>query len=61
MWNGVITEELKEVAAEYARRHNGMYPDEFIEIHYDNMPYDYFLSKIKEALEKNCNFNDVID
>ena len=32
VWKGKITEELREVAAEYAKKHNGMYPHEYAEV-----------------------------
>ena len=60
MWKGKITEELKEVAAEYAKKHNGMYPDEYVEICYDEMPYEYYLAKIKKANKKNCSIVDLM-
>lgn len=60
MWKGKITEELKEVAAEYAKKHNGMYPHEYDDICYDEMPYEYFLAKIKEANKKNCSIVDLM-
>ena len=60
MWEGEITEELRKAGAEYAKKHNGMYPDGYIQIDYDNMPYEYFLAKIKEANKKNCSIVDLM-
>lgn len=60
MWNGKVTEELKELFRAYMDAHHGIPPDGYDEICYDTFTYEEFVSAIEEALEKGVEFPDVI-
>ncbi len=60
MWNGKVTEELKELAKQYAAE-NYIGPDEYDELCYDAMTYEEFVGYIKEALRRHCCIVDVGD
>ena len=49
MWEGKVTEELKELYIQYAELFDGMYPDEYAELEgcYD-ISYEEFVRYIKE-------------
>ena len=61
MWNGKVTEELKELFQKYMAENDGMPPDEYEVICYDAMTYDEFAGYIKEALRRHCCIEDVIE
>lgn len=51
MWEGKVTEELKELYVKYAELFDGTYPDECDDICYD-VDYDEFVECIKKCIEK---------
>lgn len=59
MWEGIITQELKEACNEYERLHDGMRPELYDDIEYNCLTYDEFLSFILEANKKRCDILDV--
>lgn len=61
MWEGKVTEELKELFHDYMAENDGMPPDEYDEICYDAMTYEEFVGYIKEALRRHCCIVDVIE
>ena len=50
MWEGKVTEELKELAKRYAAENYGIGPDSYDELCYDAMSYEEFIGYIREAL-----------
>lgn len=60
MWNGKITDELRELFFQYMNEHNGFEPDGYEELCYEAMTYDEFVGYIREALEKHCCIVDVV-
>lgn len=61
MWKGEFTEELKKLFLEYIKQNNGVAPDEYLELCYDTMTYDEFVSYIKEALRRHCDIVEVVN
>lgn len=61
MWNGKITDELKNLAKQYAAENDGISPECYEELCYDAMSYDEFVGYIKEALRRHCCIVDVVD
>lgn len=60
MWNGKITDELRELYFQYMNNHNGIGPDSYDELNYDVMTYEEFVGFIKEALRRHCTMVDVV-
>lgn len=61
MWEGKVTEELRELYLLYMTQNQGMPPDEYEELCYDAMTYEEFVGYIKEALRRHCDIVEVID
>lgn len=61
MWNGKITEELRELYLEYMKQNQGMPPDEYDDVCYEDMTYDEFVGYIKEAIRRHCDLVEVLD
>ena len=61
MYNGPITNKLREAALEYEKMHDGIGPDEYDEIRFEDMSHDEFLTYIHKALEQGCCIVDVIE
>ena len=61
MWNGKITDELKDLAKRYAAENDGISPECYDELCYDAMSYDEFVWYIKEALRRHCCIVDVVE
>ncbi len=60
MWEGLVTEELKELFRLYDDKF-GCDPDEYAEIYYDGMSYDEFVGYIKECLSTGKEIPDVVE
>lgn len=60
MWNGKVTEELRELFQQYAEEFNGAEPDEYDELCYDSMTYEEFVGYIREALRTHRCIVDVV-
>ena len=60
MWEGKVTEELRELFKKYAEENDGMPPDEYDELCYEAMTYEEFVGFIKEALDRHCCIVDVV-
>jgi len=61
MWEGKVTEELKELAKRYAAENYGIGPDSYDELCYDAMSYEEFIGYIREALRRHCCIVDVVE
>lgn len=61
MWNGKVTDELRELARKYAAENDSISPSSYDELCYDAMSYDEFLGYIKEALRLHCCILDVVE
>lgn len=61
MWEGKVTEELKDLYIQYAELFDGMYPDEYAELEgcYD-ISYDEFVGYIKECIKRKEKMPDVM-
>ena len=59
MWNSKVTDELKELFAQYLKEFEEE-PDDYDELCYEAMTYESFISHIKEALDRNCCIVDVV-
>ena len=60
VWNGLITEELRQLGQAYADKFNGVWPDWYDELNYDVMTYERFVGYMKECLEKGLEMPDVV-
>ncbi len=60
MWEGLVTEELKELYRLYDDKF-GCDPDTYAEIYYDDMSYDEFVGYIKECLETGKSIPNVVE
>lgn len=61
MWEGKVTEELRDLFRQYKVQTQGIAPDSYIELCYDAMTYDEFVGYIKEALRRHCTIVDIIN
>ena len=61
MWEGKVTEELKDLYEQYMKQHNGFEPDGYEELCYDAMSYEEFVGYIREALRRHCCIVDVVE
>ena len=52
MWNGKITDELKDLYFRYMNENHGIGPDSYDELCYDAMSYEEFVGYIREALRR---------
>lgn len=59
MWEGKITEELRELYKRYDEKFGGG-PDEYDELCYEAMTYEEFVGYIREALKKGVELPDVV-
>ena len=53
MWNGKITDELKDLYFRYMNENHGIGPDSYDELCYDAMSYEEFVGYIREALRRH--------
>ncbi len=60
MWEGKVTEELKELYIQYAELFDGMYPDEYDDITYYDMTYDEFVGYIKKCIKKKKSMCEIV-
>ncbi len=60
MWQGKITDELKELFRQYHEKFGIGYPDEYDELCYEAMSYEQFVGFIREALEKNKELPEIV-
>lgn len=60
MWEGKVTEELRELFRKYMDENHGIPPDGYDELCCDAMTYDEFVGYIKKALELHCEMPDVV-
>ena len=61
MWEGKVTEELRELAKRYAEEHGGMHVDSYDDVYYHAISYDEFVAYIKMALERHCTLIEAMD
>lgn len=61
MWNGLVTDELNELFQRYAEQHNGIEPDEYEDIYYEEISYEEFVGYIRKSLETGEELPDVIE
>lgn len=59
MWNGKVTEELKQLHEQYYEKYE-MEPDWYAEIFYAGMSYEEYLGYIRECLGKGLEIPDVV-
>ena len=60
MWNGKITDELKELVRQYGQMFSGAWPHGYDELNYDAMTYDEFVVFIKECLATGKEMPEVV-
>lgn len=60
MWQGKITDELRELAHKYSEIFDGAYVDGYDELCYDAMTYEQFVGFIKESLRTGKELPDVV-
>lgn len=60
MWEGEMTQELKELYDEYERLF-GCYPDEYIDFYVSELSYDEYVEKIKYCIDNNLEFQDLYE
>lgn len=60
MWNGKVTEELKDLFRRYDEAFGEGDPDEYDELCYDAMSYEEFVGYIREALRTHRCIVDVV-
>lgn len=46
MWNGLVTEELRDLSLQYANKFRGACPDEYEDIDYDDITYAISPTKV---------------
>lgn len=61
MWDGIITDELRDLCRQYAEENDGIPPDGYDELCYDAMTYEEFIGYIKDALQRRCCIVDVVE
>ena len=61
MWNGLVTDELNELFQQYAEQHNGIEPDEYEDIYYEEISYEEFVGYIRKCLRTGEELPDVIE
>ena len=61
MWNGLVTEELRDLSRQYANKFRCACPDEYEDIDYDDITYDEFVAFIRECLRTGKEIPDVVD
>ena len=61
MWEGKVTEELKDLYEQYMKQNNGFGPDGYEELCYDAMSYEEFVGYIREALRRHCCIVDGVE
>ena len=52
MWEGKVTQELKDLAQEYSNHFGGAHVDGYDDINPNAWTYEEFIEIIKEAIEK---------
>lgn len=60
MLRGKITQELIDACEEYERLHDGMGPDHYDDIEYEDLTYEMFLTLILEANNRKCDLLDLL-
>ena len=61
MWEGKVTEELKDLYEQYMKQNNGFGQYGYEELCYDAMSYEEFVGYIREALRRHCCIVDVVE
>lgn len=61
MWNGIMTEELEHLFDLYAEQHNGVEPDEYDDVYYEEISYEEFIGYIQKCLETGEELPEVIE
>ena len=61
MWNGLVTEELRDLSLQYANKFRGACPDEDEDIDYDDITYDEFVAFIRKCLRTGKEIPDIVD
>ena len=56
MWNGLVTEELRDLSLQYANKFRGACPDE-----YEDITYDEFVAFIRKCLRTGKEIPDIVD
>ena len=61
MWEGLMTEELESLFFQYMDMHNGVTPDSYIDVYYEEISYDEFVGYIRKCLETGLEITEVIE
>ncbi len=60
MWNGKVTDELKDLFQQYCDMFGEGDPDEYDDLCYEDMTYAEFVGYIKKALKSHCTIVEVV-
>ena len=60
MWNGLVTEELRSLYAQYTEKFDGAWPDGYDELNYDCMTYEHFIQYMKICIETGREMPDIV-